>query len=241
MKTKYTNSTTLFILILFFFSNPQLLISQSADQNEYNQLLIEYNDKKINYKKKETKLEKMLMFLNKINTRLNVQIQNLEKNKKIDSLKVYEDIDRLENELLELQSNLFALRQVSLDEKEIKTYKDKIISLQKEINDFDEKKEKEFIILVKSIANKQIDIEEINEKLEKLKNKIKENNLILLTKKRNAEELLSKEKESTLELKKLDEQKNRNLNDIINDRKKLEAIEKLILNINYSVIEKISK
>ena len=58
MKIKYTNSTTLFILILFFFSNPQLLISQSTDQNEYNQLLIEYNDKKINYKKKETKLEK---------------------------------------------------------------------------------------------------------------------------------------------------------------------------------------
>ena len=44
---------------------------------------------------------------------------------------------------------------------------------------------------------------------------------------------LSKEKESTLKLKKLDEQKNRNLNDIINDRKKLDAIEKLILNINY--------
>ena len=192
-----------------------MLISQSTDQNEYNQLLIEYNDKKINYKKKEAKLEKMLMFLNKINTKLNVQIQNLEKNKKIDSLKVYEDVDRLENELLELQSNLFALRQVSLDEKEIKTYQDKIISIQNEINEFDEKKEKEFIILVKSIANKQIDIEEINEKLEKLKTKIKENNLILLTKKRNAEELISKEKELTLELKKLDEQKNRNLNDII--------------------------
>ena len=117
-----------------------MLISQSTDQNEYNQLLIEYNDKKINYKKKEAKLEKMLIFLNKINTKLNVQIQNLEKNKKIDSLKVYEDVDRLENELLELQSNLFALRQVSLDEKEIKTYQDKIISIQNEINEFDEKK-----------------------------------------------------------------------------------------------------
>ena len=46
------------------------------------------------------------------------------------------------------------------------------------------KKRKEFIILVKSIANKQIDIEEINDKLAKLKNKIKENNLILLTKKK---------------------------------------------------------
>ena len=45
----------------------------------------------------------------------------------------------------------------------------------------------------------------------------------------------------TLELKKLDEQKNRNLNDIINDRKRLEAIEKLILNKNYSVIEKNAK
>ena len=43
------------------------------------------------------------------------------------------------------------------------------------------------------------------------------------------------------ELKKLDEQKNRNLNDIINDRKRLEAIEKLILNNNYSVIEKNAK
>ena len=42
----------------------------------------------------------------------------------------------------------------------------------------------------------------------------------------------------TLELKKLDEQKNRNLNDIINDRKKLDAIEKLILNINFSVTDK---
>ena len=62
MKIKYTNSTTLFILILFIFSNPQLVISQSTDQNEYNQLLIEYNDKKINYKKTEAKLEKMLMF-----------------------------------------------------------------------------------------------------------------------------------------------------------------------------------
>ena len=173
MKIKYTNSTTLFILILFFFSNPQLLISQSTDQNEYNQLLIEYNDKKINYKKKEAKLEKMLIFLNKINTKLNVQIQNLEKNKKIDSLKVYEDVDRLENEFLELQTNLFALRQVSLDEKEIKTYQDKIISIQNVINEFDEKKEKEFIILVKSIANKQIDIEEVNEKIAKLKSKIK--------------------------------------------------------------------
>ena len=112
----------------------------------------------------------MLIFLNKINTKLNVQKQNLEKNKKLDSLEVYEDVDRLENELLELQSNLFALKQVSLDEKEIKTYQDKIISLQNEINKFDEKKEKEFLILVKSIANKQIDIEKINEKIAILKN-----------------------------------------------------------------------
>ena len=58
MKTKYTSSATLLILILFFLSNPQLVISQSTDQNEYNQLLIEYNDKKINHKKKKLNWKK---------------------------------------------------------------------------------------------------------------------------------------------------------------------------------------